>query len=155
MAEKVQRKTPKAPRKRQWQPPRVKSGQAVRVQQPRVRQDGLTASAKTAGTGNAAEAHDIRRLAGSRDELLLSIGGVVCRLELWRARQQTFIDQLRARYCAFELPAAPWVQDDISLRLNLVSAPPPGTRDRSRRARKAPADRQGDRARRSPSRGGI
>jgi len=36
------------------------------------------------------------------------------------------MEQLRARYGAFEMPAAPWVQRDISLRLTLASAAPPG-----------------------------
>jgi len=64
----------------------------------------------------------------SRDTLLLSIGGVVSRLDLAGA-PQPFVEQLRARYAAFELPRAPWVEQDISLRLNLVPAPPPGARD--------------------------
>jgi len=64
-----------------------------------------------------------------RDELLLSIGGVVGRIEL-RGGQPTFVEQLRARYAAFELPAAPWVDCDFSLRLNLSSASAPGARDR-------------------------
>jgi len=60
-----------------------------------------------------------------RYDLLLSIGGVVGRLELVGGNA-TFIDQLRARYSAFEMPAAPWVHTDFSVRLTLVSAPGPG-----------------------------
>jgi hypothetical protein len=59
-----------------------------------------------------------------REELLLSIGGVVAHLELTGA-QPVFMEQLRARYGAFEMPAAPWVERDISLRLTLASAAPP------------------------------
>ena len=64
----------------------------------------------------------------SGTELLLSVGGVVCRLELGGG-PAIFLEQLRARYGAFELPAAPWVEHDISLRLNLVPAPAPGARN--------------------------
>jgi hypothetical protein len=66
-----------------------------------------------------------------REELLLSIGGVVAHLELIGA-QPLFMEQLRARYGAFEMPAAPWVAKDFSLRLTLESAAPPG--DPNRRA---------------------
>jgi hypothetical protein len=62
------------------------------------------------------------------DEILLSIGGSVGRLELVGG-PRAFIDQLRARYSAFELPAAPWVKSDFSLRLDFISAPAPGVRD--------------------------
>lgn len=62
-----------------------------------------------------------------RDELLLSIGGVVGYLELIGG-QPTFIDQLRARYAVFEMPAAPWVVPDFALRLDLTTAVVPGTR---------------------------
>jgi hypothetical protein len=58
------------------------------------------------------------------EEIVLSIGGVVAHLELIGA-QPVFMEQLRARYGAFEMPAAPWVQRDISLRLTLESAAPP------------------------------
>src|SRR4029077_2032000 len=60
-----------------------------------------------------------------RHDLLLSIGGVVGRLELVGGNAP-FIAQLRARYSAFEMPAAPWVHTDFSVRLALVSAPGPG-----------------------------
>ena len=43
-----------------------------------------------------------------REEIVLSIGGVVAHLELAGA-QPVFMEQLRARYGAFEMPAAPWV----------------------------------------------
>ena len=49
---------------------------------------------------------------------------MVAHLELEGA-QPTFIEQLRARYGAFEMPVAPWVERDISLRLTLTSAAPP------------------------------
>ena len=58
---------------------------------------------------------------GRRSELSLAIGGVVAHLELEGA-PPTFIDQMRARYGAFEMPSAPWVERDISLRLTLTSA---------------------------------
>jgi len=58
------------------------------------------------------------------DELCLSIGGVVAHLELEGA-QPVFLEQMRARYGAFEMPSAPWVERDISLRLTLTSAAPP------------------------------
>jgi hypothetical protein len=60
-----------------------------------------------------------------RDELLLSIGGLVGHVELEGA-QPTFIAQLRARYGAFEMPAAPRVERDFSLRLRIESAAAPG-----------------------------
>ena len=63
-----------------------------------------------------------------RDDLLLSIGGVVAHVELVGGHQP-FIDQLHARYGAFEMPAATWVERDISLRLDLIPASPPGARD--------------------------
>jgi hypothetical protein len=59
-----------------------------------------------------------------RDELTLAIGGVVAHLDLEGA-QPTFLEQLRARYGAFEMPAAPLVERDLSLHLTLTSAPPP------------------------------
>jgi hypothetical protein len=61
----------------------------------------------------------------ARQELLLSIGGVVAHLEL-NGANPTFMDQVRARYGAFEMPAAPWVECDLSIRLTLESAAPPG-----------------------------
>ncbi|HXU05505.1 MAG TPA: hypothetical protein VN903_31315 [Polyangia bacterium] len=66
-----------------------------------------------------------------REEILLSIGGLVAHIELSGA-QPVFMEQLRARYGAFEMPAAPWVERDISLRLTVESATPPG--DPGRRA---------------------
>ena len=39
--------------------------------------------------------------------------------------QAPFMEQLRARYGAFEMPVAPWVQRDVSLRITLTSAAPP------------------------------
>ena len=60
--------------------------------------------------------------------MLLSIGGVVARIELVGGLQ-VFIAQLHERYGAFELPPAPWVEHDLSIRLNLISPPPPGARD--------------------------
>jgi hypothetical protein len=58
------------------------------------------------------------------EELLLSIGGVVAHLELTGA-QPTFMEQLHARYGAFEMPPGPRVQRDISLRIAFGSATPP------------------------------
>ncbi|HEY7371705.1 MAG TPA: hypothetical protein VIF57_05960 [Polyangia bacterium] len=58
--------------------------------------------------------------------MTLAIGGVVAHLELEGA-QPMFIEQMRARYGAFELPASPGIESDLSLRLTLVSAPPPGS----------------------------
>ena len=64
------------------------------------------------------------RSTGTRQELSFAIGGLVAHLELEGAHP-TFIEQLHARYGAFEMPPAPWVERDLSLRLTLVSAPPP------------------------------
>ncbi len=61
-------------------------------------------------------------------ELVLCIGGLVGRFELWGANR-TFVEQVMARYAAFELPALPAAECDFSLRLDLCSAPPPGVRD--------------------------
>ena len=60
---------------------------------------------------------------------MLAIGGVVAHLELEGA-QPTFIEQMRARYGAFAMPASRLVQRDLSLRLTLSSAPPPGASGR-------------------------
>jgi hypothetical protein len=57
-------------------------------------------------------------------ELMLSIGGLVGHLEL-RGAQPVFLEQLRARYGAFELPDAARVERDFSLRLDLEPAAPP------------------------------
>lgn len=64
------------------------------------------------------------RSTGTRQELSFAIGGLVAHLELEGAHP-TFIEQLHARYGAFEMPPAPWVERDLSLRLTLVSSPPP------------------------------
>jgi hypothetical protein len=66
-----------------------------------------------------------RIAAPGKQDLLLSIGGVVGHLELIGGRPE-FIAQVRARYGAFEMPAAPWVERDFFLRLDLVSASAPG-----------------------------
>jgi hypothetical protein len=57
-------------------------------------------------------------------ELLVSIGGVAGRLELGAAPAE-FLAQVRERYCAFTMPAAPDVDAAFSLRLRFESAPPP------------------------------
>lgn len=57
--------------------------------------------------------------------LTLSIGGLVGHLELEGAHP-AFLEQLRARYGAFELPDGDWVARDFSLRLALDPLPPPG-----------------------------
>ncbi|HEY6475891.1 MAG TPA: hypothetical protein VI456_04865, partial [Polyangia bacterium] len=57
--------------------------------------------------------------------LTLSIGGLVGHLELEGAHP-AFLEQLRARYGAFELPDGDWVARDFSLRLKLDPLPPPG-----------------------------
>jgi hypothetical protein len=56
--------------------------------------------------------------------LLLSIGGLAGRLELGVA-PEPFLAQVRARYGAFALPAAPTVDAGFSLRLRFETAPPP------------------------------
>ena len=144
MAEKVQRKTPKAPRKRQWHRPR-QNREALRVEQPRVRQDVLDANEECHDIG-APQSRDIAAPASPRTSCRSSIGGVVARLELAGA-QPTFIDQVRARYSAFEMPAAPWVQDDISLRLHLILGAAARHAGWLAASAGAPADRHGDRAR--------
>ena len=58
---------------------------------------------------------------GRSHEMMLSIGGLVGHVELVGA-PAVFIEQVRARYGAFEMPAAPSVVRDFSLRLDLVSA---------------------------------
>jgi hypothetical protein len=63
----------------------------------------------------------------SHEELMLSIGGIVGHLELVGA-PAVFMEQLRARYGAFEMPAAAAVDRGFSLRLNFQSALPPGKR---------------------------
>jgi hypothetical protein len=61
-------------------------------------------------------------------ELMLSIGGVVGHVEL-RGATPLFVEQLRARYGAFEMPAAPGVHRDFSLELDVGVLPtrPPGS----------------------------
>jgi hypothetical protein len=68
-----------------------------------------------------------RRRSPTRD-LRLSIGGLVGHVELSGA-VAPFLDQLHARYAAFLLPASAAGAFDFSLRLELESGPPPGTRD--------------------------
>jgi hypothetical protein len=46
-----------------------------------------------------------------------------------RGGNQAFLEQVLARYAAFEMPTVPETRYDFSLRLELRSAPPPGTRD--------------------------
>lgn len=58
-------------------------------------------------------------------ELLLSIGGLVGHVEL-RGAQPVFLEQLRARYGAFELPASARVERDFSLRLTFAPSAAPG-----------------------------
>ncbi|HEY4394810.1 MAG TPA: hypothetical protein VGP64_12135 [Polyangia bacterium] len=57
--------------------------------------------------------------------LTLSIGGLVGHLEIAGAHP-AFLEQLRARYGAFELPDGGEVARAFSLRLELVPLPPPG-----------------------------
>ncbi|HEX3698007.1 MAG TPA: hypothetical protein VH374_21720 [Polyangia bacterium] len=54
-------------------------------------------------------------------ELLLSIGGVVGRISLGSA-PSAFLDQIAARYDAFRLPPADWVDRAFALRLTFVPA---------------------------------
>ena len=61
-------------------------------------------------------------------DLVLCIGGLVGHVDL-RGGNQAFLEQVLARYAAFEMPAVPQSRYDFSLRLELRSAPPPGTRD--------------------------
>ncbi len=61
------------------------------------------------------------------EELTLSIGGIVGHLELVGA-PSTFMEQLRARYGAFEMPSAAIVERGFALRLTFESAVPPGKR---------------------------
>jgi hypothetical protein len=58
-------------------------------------------------------------------ELMLSIGGLVGHVELHGA-QPVFLEQLRARYAAFEMPAAACVERDFSLRLTFAPSAAPG-----------------------------
>jgi len=67
------------------------------------------------------------RATASTEELLLAIGGVVVHLDL-KGAHPTFIEQVRQRYGAFEMPPAAWVERDLSLRLTPVSPPPPVNR---------------------------
>ena len=69
------------------------------------------------------------RSTAPRDELMLAIGGAVAHLELQGA-QPAFVEQMRARYGAFEMPASPWVERDLSLRLTIGSAAPPAASGR-------------------------
>jgi hypothetical protein len=57
--------------------------------------------------------------------LTLSIGGLVGHLEIAGAHP-AFLEQLRARYGAFQLPDSDGVRCDFSLRLALDPLPPPG-----------------------------
>lgn len=79
------------------------------------------------------------RLGGttSRHELVLGIGGLVCRVELAGATPP-FVEQLLSRYEAFVMPALPGSRYDCELRLRMHSAPPPGRRDALSAAEKHP-----------------
>jgi hypothetical protein len=57
-------------------------------------------------------------------DLVVSIGGIAGRLELGPA-PETFLAQVRERYAAFTMPAAPGVDVGFSLRLRFDSVPPP------------------------------
>ncbi|HEY2730551.1 MAG TPA: hypothetical protein VGK52_11460 [Polyangia bacterium] len=59
--------------------------------------------------------------------LLLSIGGLAGRLELGGA-PEPFLAQVRGRYGAFAMPAAPTVDAGFSLRLRFETAQPPADR---------------------------
>jgi hypothetical protein len=61
-------------------------------------------------------------------DVVLCIGGLVGHVEL-RGATPPFVDQVRARYEAFVMPALPDARCDFSLRLDLRSAPPPGAVD--------------------------
>jgi hypothetical protein len=58
-------------------------------------------------------------------ELMLSIGGLVGGIEL-RGAQPVFLEQLHARYGAFEMPAAARVERDFSLCLTFEPGAAPG-----------------------------
>ena len=61
-------------------------------------------------------------------DLVLCIGGLVGHVQLLGAGR-SFIEQVLARYEAFELPVLPDVHRDFSLRLELRPPPPAGARD--------------------------
>ena len=101
MAEKSDRK-PSRPRKRQWHRPQVKTGQLF--------ESNSLACGKTHPDVERVQCQQMpsavvspRSTKAAEDELLLAIGGVVAHLELEGA-QPTFLEQLRARYGAFEMP---------------------------------------------------
>jgi len=73
-----------------------------------------------------------RRATAPREELSVSIGGLVAHVELEGAHP-TFVEQLHARYGAFEMPPASRVARDLSLSLRLtpVPAPTPGVGGRT------------------------
>jgi hypothetical protein len=58
-------------------------------------------------------------------ELMLSIGGLVGYVEL-RGAQPVFLEQLRARYGAFEMPPAAGVERDFTLTLTFEPSAAPG-----------------------------
>jgi hypothetical protein len=70
----------------------------------------------------------VQRKTSARHDLVLSIGGLVGHVELVGGNQP-FLEQVLARYEAFEMPEVPGANYDFSLRLELRSAPPPGSRD--------------------------
>ena len=67
------------------------------------------------------------------ETLTLSIGGLVGHVELAGATP-LFMEQVHARYGAFELPPAAWVTRDFSLRLTMQAVPPPGASSAKRLA---------------------
>ena len=113
VADKPKRK-PTRPAKKAWQKPAIKSGQAVRVEQPRLRQERPGDGVVRAVPQDVMRA----RVSTAPSTLTLSIGGLVGHLELEGAHP-AFLEQLRARYGAFELPDGDWVARDFSLRLAL------------------------------------
>ncbi len=74
-----------------------------------------------------------RTRSSASTNLTLSIGGLVGHLEI-EGGEPIFLEQLRARYGAFELPDGDWVARDFSLRLKLDRLPPPGASARKRLA---------------------
>jgi hypothetical protein len=66
--------------------------------------------------------------ASARADLVLGIGGLFARIELVGATPP-FVEQVFARYDAFQMPALSEGAYDFVLRLDMQSAPAPGVRD--------------------------
>lgn len=101
-----------------------KERDAVRVDQPRVRQ---APSGRDVPAGRDPVVMSRQPRSSTGHDLVLAIGGLVGHVQLFGATP-AFFEQLLARYEAFTMPALSESRYDLVIRLDMHSPPPPGTR---------------------------